>query len=226
VVALAVVAVATIPETVQMPEQPRWRISRPDVPPQVRATFIRAAIAGFAGFAMFGLFTAVAPSFLGKLLDEQSHALSGAVVCAVFAASTLGQAGLTRTFGRWALPVGCVGLIAGMGLLAGGLAAKSLGLVIGAAIVGGLGQGLSFRSGLESVNAEAPAERRGGVASSFFIVLYVAISLPVIGEGVAATSLGLQTAGIAFSVAVATLAAVALVALIQAGRRVRRQVNA
>jgi MFS family permease len=215
-VLLAIVAVAAIPETVRIAEHPRLRISRPDVPAQVRGTFIRAATAGFAGFAVLGLFTAVAPSFLAELLGDHSHVLSGAVVFAVFAASTVGQVALSRRFGRWALPGGCVGLIAGMGLLAGGLGARSLGLVITGGIIAGLGQGLSFRSGLEAINSQAPAERRGAVASSFFIVLYTAISLPVIGEGIAATALGLQTAGIAFSIAVAVVAAAALGTLIQA----------
>jgi MFS family permease len=214
---LATLAVWAMPETVDVPEHPRLRISRPDLPPQVRPVLIRAATAGFAGFAMLGLFTAVAPSFLLELLHEPSHALSGAVVFTVFAASTLGQVALARRrFGHRALAAGCVALIAGMGLLAAGLAATSLALVIASAIIAGLGQGLCMRAGLEAVNTQAPAQRRAGVASTFFIVMYVAISLPVIGVGIAATRLGLQTAGIAFSIGVAAIAAIALATLIPA----------
>ncbi len=215
-VLVAAVAVWAVPETVAVSEHSRLRITRPDLPAQVRGTFIRAATAGFAGFAVLGLTSAVIPSFLGSLLHQPSHALSGAVVFTVFAASTLGQVAVAPRLGRWALVAGCVGLIAGMGLLIAGLAARSLGVVVAAAIVAGLGQGLTFRSGLETVNSQAPAERRGGVASSFFMVLYLAISLPVIGEGVAADALGLQTAGIAFSIAVAVIAAIALATLIAA----------
>jgi hypothetical protein len=46
--------------------------------------------------------------------------------------------------------------------------------------------------------------------------MYIAISLPVIGEGIAADALGLQTAGIVFSIAVAVLAAAALATVIPA----------
>jgi MFS family permease len=195
---------------VDLPEHPRLRISRPDLPPQVRPVFIRAATAGCAGFAVLGLFTAVTPSFLLELLHEPSHALSGAVVFTVFGASALGQVTVARQFGRRALAAGCVALIAGMGLLAAGLAATSLALVIAAAIIAGLGQGVCMRAGLEAVNAQAPAQRRAGVASTFFIVMYLGISLPVIGVGIAATHLGLQTAGIAASIAVAAVATIAL----------------
>jgi MFS family permease len=213
---LAILAVWAMPETVDVPEHPRLRISRPDLPPQVRPVFIRAATAGAAGFAVLGLFTAVAPSFLLELLHDPGHALSGAVVFTVFAASTLGQVALARRLGRGALAAGCVALIFGMGLLAAGLAATSLALVIASAIIAGLGQGLCMRAGLEAVNTQAPAQRRAGVASTFFIVMYVAISLPVIGVGIAATRLGLQTAGIAFSIGVAAIAAIALATLIPA----------
>ncbi|MCW2508758.1 MAG: Transporter, major facilitator family protein [Modestobacter sp.] len=208
---LAILAVWAMPETVDVPDHPRLRLSRPDLPPEVRPVFIRAATAGLAGFAVLGLFAAVAPSFLLDLLHEPSHALSGAVAFTVFAASTLGQATLARRFGHTALAAGCVALIVGMGLLAAGLAATSLALVIAAAIIAGLGQGLCMRAGLEAVTSHAPAQRRAGVASTFFIVMYVGISVPVIGVGIAATRLGLQTAAIASSIAVAAVAAVALV---------------
>ena len=218
-VLLAVTAVWVMPETVDLSEHRRLRVSRPDLPPEVRGTFIRAATAGFAGFAVLGLVTAVDPSFLGEVLHHHSHALSGVVVFSVFAASTVAQVALATRLGRWALAAGCVGLIAGMGLLVGGLAAKSLALLIASSIVAGLGQGLCLRAGLQAVNSQAPAERRGGVASSFFIVMYIAISLPVIGEGIAANALGLQTAGIAFSIVVAAIAAFALATLVPSRKK-------
>jgi hypothetical protein len=49
--------------------------------------------------------------------------------------------------------------------------------------------------------------------------MYLGISLPVIGEGIAATHLGLRTAGIAFSLGVAAIAAVAFTTLIPARTR-------
>jgi predicted MFS family arabinose efflux permease len=211
---LAVLAVWAMPETVEVPAHPRLRISRPDLPPQVRPLFVRAATAGFAGFVVLGVFTAVVPSFLLGVLHESSHALSGAVVFTLFAASALGQIALARRLGRWALAAGCGALIIGMGLLAAGLAATSLPLVVASAVIAGVGQGLTLRAGLEAVNSRAPAERRAGVASSFFMVLYTGISLPVIGEGIAASLVGLRPAGIAFSIAVAVVAAIALAMLV------------
>lgn len=216
--ALVTVGVWFMPEPVASSGRRRPTIAAPRVPEAIRGTFVRAAIAGFAGFAVLGLFTAVSPLFVGRLLALPSPALSGAIACSVFVASTLGQLTLVRPLRQAALPVGCVLLIVGMGLLATALATESLVLILAAAAVAGLGQGVSFRAGLTSINAAAPPHQRAEVASAFFVVLYVAISLPVVGEGLAAQVFGLRAAGIGFSLAVAVLAATALGALRRATR--------
>lgn len=211
---LAIVGILIIPEPVEVKTHVRFRLQRLRIPAQVRATFIRAAIPGFVGFAVLGLFTAVAPVFLNQTLHLLNHALTGLVVFAVFAASTFGQLLLERFPQRLALPLGCIGLIIGLVLVASGLQAHSLALLVAGAIVAGLGQGLSFRAGLAAINAQSPSTQRGEIASSFFVVLYIAISIPIIGVGVAAQIFGLQVAGIAFSVIMAILALIALIILV------------
>lgn len=189
----------------------RLRPQALNVPREIRPTFTRAALAAFAGFAVLGLFTAVSPAFLAQILHHRSHALLGVIVFAVFLASTVGQLLLEWVPERLALPCGCAMLILGMAMLAVGLGVSSLGLLVAGGVVAGLGQGLSFRAALAAVNAAAPADRRGEIASSFFVVAYVALSIPVIGEGVLAQLTTLRTAGLVFAGAVAGLAAVVLV---------------
>jgi hypothetical protein len=79
--------------------------------------------------------------------------------------------------------------------------------------VAGLGQGLSFRAGLAAINDASPADRRGEVASSFFVVAYVAISVPVVGVGVVAQLASLRAAGLIFTAIVAALALTVLALL-------------
>lgn len=219
-IALALLAVVFAPETARKPERPRLRIQSLRVPPEVRGVFVPAAIAGFAGFSVLGLFTAIAPAFMGEILQFSNHALTGAVVFVLFVASTIGQIGQARLPERWRLPVGCVGLILGISLVASAIVTTSLALLIAGALVAGIGQGVAFRAGMGAVTAASPAERRGEVASTFFVVLYVAISIPVVGIGVVAQTIGLRVAGIGFSVAVALLAAAALVSLLLRRRAV------
>jgi MFS family permease len=206
----AAIAIWAMPEPVVPRSRPRLRPQALKVPPEVRATFVRAGLAGFAGYAVLGLFTAVTPAFLAQELGVTSRAVVGLVVFAVFAASMVGQLMLALVPQAVAMPAGCLGLIAGMGSFAVGLASSSLVLLVLGGVIAGFGQGLAFRAGLEAVNARAPADQRGEVASSFFVVAYVAISVPVIGEGILAQVIGLRPAGVAFAAAVAGLSIMVL----------------
>ena len=209
----AALGIWAMPEPVKSTTHPHLRARLPRVPSGIRDVFVRAALAAFAGFAVLGLFTAVAPDFLGQQLGVTSRAAVGLVVCSVFAASTAGQAMLALLPEDTALPAGCVGLIVGMASLALSLAASSLTLLVLAGVTAGFGQGMSFRAGLAALNAGSPAAQRAEVASSFFVVAYVAISLPVTGEGVLAQMVSLRAAGVAFAAVVAGLSASTLMLL-------------
>ena len=202
----AAVLVWATPETVRVSGPVRLRPHRFHLPPEVRPAFLRAALAGSAGFAVLGLFTAVTPGFLGQLLGIDSRATVGLVVFAVFAASTVGQTALRRVPSELAFRAGCLALIAGMGVVAVGLALSSLAALVAGGVLAGLGQGLNLRAGLSAVNAAAPADHRAEVASSFFTVAYVALSVPVVGVGLLAELTSLRAAGLIFAALVALLA--------------------
>jgi MFS family permease len=209
----ASIAIWAMPEPVAATSRPRLRPQALTVPAEMRATFAQAALAGFAGYAVLGLFTAVAPAFLGEQLGVTSRAVVGLVVFAVFAASMVGQLMLPLVPQAAAMPAGCLALIAGMVSLALGLALSSLALLVLGGMIAGFGQGLGFRAGLGAVNSRAPADQRGEVASSFFVVAYTAISLPVIGVGILAQVTELRTAGLVFAAAVAAVSIMVLVLL-------------
>ena len=208
----AVVGLLVTPETVERTAF-RLRLQRLSVPPEVRSVFVRGATAGFGSFAVAGVFSSVAPVFLGQILGRTSHALAGAIVFTLFSASIVGQLVVSRLSDRRALVSGCVLLAGGVGLLALALGIESLAALIASASVVGLGQGLVIGAGLAAINQRAPVAQRGEVASSFFVVMYVGLSLPVIGVGVAAHAFSLRGAGIAFSAAVAALVLTVLASL-------------
>jgi MFS family permease len=208
----AVLGLLVTPETVQR-QAFRLRLQRLSVPPEVRNVFIRGATAGFGSFAVAGVFSSVAPVFLGAILGRTSHALAGAIVFILFSASIVGQLLVSRLSDRRALILGCELLAGGVGLLALALWIESLAALIASASVVGLGQGLAIGAGLAAINQRAPVERRGEIASSFFVVMYVGLSLPVIGVGLAANAWSLRGAGIAFSAAVAVLVLTVLASL-------------
>ncbi|MFD9031368.1 MFS transporter [Streptomyces sp. NPDC059567] len=207
-VCVACVIVLFLPETVAHARL-RTRPRPPGlyVPPQVRGVFTPSALAAFAGFSLLGLFTAVAPSFVAQTLDITNLAVSGVVVFSVFLASTVGQSLTGKLPVSAALPLGCLVLVLGLLLVGASLWAEALPLLVAGAACGGLGQGLSFRAGLTAVGDAAPPAHRAATISSFFVVAYTGISLPVVGVGALTMWVGLDAAGLIFTACVTVLAA-------------------
>ncbi|MFN6546175.1 MFS transporter [Mycolicibacterium nivoides] len=221
---LAGIALLIVPETSS--RAGRIGLQRLSVPTEVRRVFIIAALAAFAGFTVTGLYTAVAPSFLSNVIGITNHAVAGAMAWSIFAASAVAQIFATRIPPQRAVAVGCAILVVGMVILAAALYFSSLPGLIAAAVVSGAGQGISFSRGLAAVAEQAPAERRAEVSSAYFVVAYVALSMPVVGVGFAARDWGLRTAGITFAIAVAVLAAGCLAAILVEEARQDRSADA
>ena len=93
---LAVLAAAAgclrfVPETVSPRLRPVLRFAGLGLPEQGRAEFMAAAAAAFSAFSLLGLFSALAPTFLGSVMHEHNHAVQGGVVFLMFAVGTLTQ---------------------------------------------------------------------------------------------------------------------------------------
>jgi MFS family permease len=219
---LAGIAVLAVPETSQ--RIGKIGVQRLSVPAEVRAVFVVASLAAFAGFAVTGLFAAVAPSFVSGVVGIDNHAVAGLIASSIFFASAVAQIAARNLNPNRAVAIGCAILVVGMALLAVALKLSSLTGLISAAVVAGIGQGISFSRGLAAVAERSPADRRAEVSSTYFVVAYVAISLPVVGEGVAAQHWGLQTAGVTFAIAVAILSAICLVGILVLEARQSRSV--
>jgi MFS family permease len=216
--AAAAVAIALVAEPVAVQRPRRWHFQAPTVPAEGRGVFIEAGTASFAGFALLGMFTSVCPAMLA-LLGHHNPAVTGAVVFVAFAGSVLGQVGSVALSPSAALLGGTAGLVAGLVLVGSSLAATSLALLIVGAAVGGIAQGAGFRSALGLVTGISPPDQRGSVASSFFALSYIGLSLPVIGIGIGTRAYGLVHTGEVFT---AVLAVLTLGALASLARRLRQ----
>lgn len=218
---LAGIAVLVVPETSQRVGSIGFQ--RLSVPAEVRPVFVIAGLAAFAGFSVTGLFMAVAPSFVADVVGIDNDALAGLVAASIFAASAVAQIGAKGVAPQRAVAIGCAVLVAAMAIVVVALYLSSLAGLVAAGLVAGVGHGMTFSRGLAAVVERTPAARRAEVSSTYFVVAYVAISLPVVGEGLAAEAWGLRTAGVSFAVAVAILAGVCLAAILaQEARESRR----
>ena len=82
-------------------------------------------MAAFSAFSLLGLFAGLAPTFLGSVLHEDSHAVQGAVVFLLFAVGTAAQVLLSRFPSRGVIVAGLGVLLAALALIVLALAQAS-----------------------------------------------------------------------------------------------------
>ncbi|TIC82655.1 MFS transporter [Nocardioides sp. GY 10127] len=206
---LALLVLAAGRETVDVPEhRPAGALAplRPALPPEIRADFVRVTTLSFAGFAVLGLFTAVISTVCSQVLDLTAAVPVALIILVPYAMSVVGHQVARPLPERRATLLAVLLLVAGMALLALSLQLASTTLLVVAGALGGSGQGIGFNRGLAVLTQRAPADRKGAVTSTYFLVNYVAISVPVLLAGVAVAHLGPVEAGTWFAGGVALLA--------------------
>jgi hypothetical protein len=148
---------------------------------------VPAAAATLAAFSANGLFAGLSGLFLATTLHQSSHALAGVALFLVFAAGVASQLATTRLQASRVLGLGTISMLTGLVLLVVSvrLSAPSLALFLIAGALIGAGSGAVFKGTSGIVLAASPPESRVAMTSDLLIALYVGLSVPVIGAGVA-----------------------------------------
>ncbi|MEV0537408.1 MFS transporter [Kitasatospora sp. NPDC050463] len=214
---ISVAAVALTPETIQQqPVRPKYRPQRVATGHGDPAGYLAAAAAGFASFAVFGLFTSLAPGFVGHTLHHPSRALAGLTVFTVFGAAAAAQSLTGRLDARVRRNIGLFAQATGVTALAVGIRTASLPVFLVAGIVAGIGAGVLFKSVVGAVIAMAAPGKRGEDLAGLFLISYLGLAVPAIGLGIATLYTTMTTAMTWF-------AAVLLVLLTTAGALTRHR---
>jgi MFS family permease len=205
VLATAGVCLFLVPETVSPRRRPTFRFAGLGIPERGRAEFVAAGVAGFAAFSLLGLFSALAPTFLGTVLHQSSHAVQGAVVFLLLAVGASTQLLVARFNSRRVVMAGLGVFLATLALIVAALAQASMALFLAGTIAGGVAVGAVFLGSLATANRLAPPGQRGQAISAFFVACYTGLIIPVVGVGVASGFIGDFAAVLAFSILLAAL---------------------
>jgi MFS family permease len=140
-----------------------------------------------AAFAASGLFAGLAGLILSVTLGHPSHALAGATLFLVFSCGVVSQLVTTNLRASRVLALGTISLLAGLVLLVASvrLSTPNLALfLLGGALIGA-GVGAVFKGTTGIVLEVAAPENRLAMTSKLLVALYVGLSIPVVGAGVA-----------------------------------------
>ncbi len=183
---LAALAVAMVPETVDVENRP-YRPQRITVPDGDRARYLAVATAAFGLFAIMGLFTSLAPSFL-RSIGQTSPLVGGLAAFLVFASAAVAQIVLRNLATERQLTVGLVVTGVGMLVLAGAVVASSAPGFLAGGLVAGAGAGVLLKGALGTATSLAPEGSAGEAVAGVFLGGYTGLVVPVLGIGLASAA--------------------------------------
>jgi hypothetical protein len=183
--AVALIGLASAPETAE-PDHRAPTTHRATGSPRARIP-LPAAAATLAAFSANGLFAGLSGLFLAATFNRPSHALAGATLFLVFSAGVISQWATARLHASRVLALGMFSMLAGLALLVTSVRLSTpsltLFLISGASI--GAGAGAVFKGTTGLVLEAAAPENRLALTSALLIALFVGLSIPVVGAGIA-----------------------------------------
>jgi hypothetical protein len=146
-----------------------------------------AGAATMAAFAANGLFAGLSGLLLATTFHRTSHALAGATLFIVFTAGVLAQLATGGLRASRVFALGTVSMLVGLVVLvtAVRLAPPSLALFLISGGLIGAGAGAVFKGTTGLVLDGTAPEHRVAMTAELLIALFVGLSVPVIGAGVA-----------------------------------------
>jgi hypothetical protein len=184
--AIALIGLATAPETGTPAPAASAERQASSSSRSVRV-LVPGAAATLAAFSANGLFAGLSGLFLAITFHHPSHALAGATLFLVFSSGVAAQLATDRLQASRVLVLGTISMLIGLALLvtAVRLSTPSLVLFLLAGALIGAGAGAVFKGTTGLVLEATAPENRLAMTSDLLIALFVGLSIPVIGAGVA-----------------------------------------
>jgi MFS family permease len=184
--AVALIGVGAAPET-GTPEPPATAKRQASRSSRSFRLLLPGSLATLAAFSANGLFAGLSGLFLATTFGHPSHALSGATLFLVFSSGVVSQLATDGLPASRVFVLGTISMLVGLVLLVTSvrLSAPSLALfLVGGALIGA-GAGAVFKGTTGLVLEGTAPEHRLAMTSNLLIALFVGLSIPVIGAGVA-----------------------------------------
>ncbi len=208
---LQMLAVLYLPETVER-RPGAWRSLRPRIaiPLRARGTLWQVLPVNTAQWALGGFYLSLGPTLAKIVTGNDSPMVGGALITVMVLSSAAAILTVRLWPPRRALAFGAAGLTLGLGISLAGMHLHSgAAFFIGTAIAG-LGFGAAFNGSLRSLASLAEARERAGLMAGFYVLSYVAFSVPAIGAGLSTGLFGLHATALGLGTMLALMAATAL----------------
>jgi MFS family permease len=190
---------------------PAPRLRLPSVPAQNRLD-LALGIAVFApGITATSFVLSLGPALLSKLLHVNSPLVAGGTACLMFMSATGVQFAVKKLPIRTVLLLGATATALAMAVMLIAVHAAVAVVLLAAAVLAGMGQGLGQLGGLTSIGMKVPDQQRAQANSLLNIGGYIPAGLLPVATGFLIDRTGLATGATTFAVVLIAAAAAAAV---------------
>jgi MFS family permease len=210
---LQVVGVWMLPETVsRSPGTLASLVPRVRVPRAARAAMLRIAPVDVAVWALGGFYLSLGPTLARAVTGDNDVMTGGWVVFALTGGGLVAVLMLRSLSTHRLLMTGGVVLVAGLLVTLTGVHAGNAGIFFAGTVLAGMGFGSAFQGALRSVLPLAEAHERAGLMAAFYVLSYLAFSVPAIIAGTMAHVVGLRLTTDVYGLTLVALAGMTVVA--------------
>ncbi|WP_457968012.1 MFS transporter [Pseudomonas sp. R4-84] len=199
------------------PQPGAWRSLRPTlhVPVQARRALWLILPLDLAAWAVGGFYLSLAPSLVRAATGSTSNLIGGSLVAVLTLSGALSIYMLRNRAAQMMLRLGATLLVLGLALVLMAVHAASLPLFFIGTLVTGSGFGAGFIGALRSIMPLALPHERAGLMSAFYVLSYLAFSLPSLLAGNLTRIFGLIPTTDGYGAVLIVMAAGALVGLLR-----------
>ena len=184
------------------------------VPRRARATLWQVLPVNTAQWALGGFYASLGPSLARIVTGLHSPLLGGGTVASLVLSGAVAVLFVRTRPARAVLAGGTAALVIGLAITLAGVQLHSTAAFFAGSVVAGLGFGAAFNGTLRSLVPLAEAHERAGLMSTFFVLSYLAFSVPAIAAGLLAGRIGLQAASIGYGLLLVALGSIALAMMV------------
>lgn len=188
------------------------------VPSQSRAALLRVAPATVATWALGGFSLSLMPTVVATTMGVSAPWVGGVVVATLMLAAALTVAALRQLPAQRLLVIGTAALSLGVFVSLLGIWQHSVAMLFAGSVIAGFGFGASFAGSLSTLLPTAEAHQRAGLLAAFYVLSYLAFSLPALAAGVAVPYAGLAVVAYVYGAVVILLAIMSMIASLRGDR--------
>jgi len=197
-----------------------WAAMRPTVtvPGQAWRVLLLIAPLDVAGWALGGFYFSLGPTLAVQVTGNHAPVIGGLMIFTLTIVAAVSVFLLRAWPPQRMLKLGAVTLMLGVATTLAGVHASSVLLLFVGTGISGIGFGVGFLGSLRTLLPVALPQERAGLMAAFYIMSYLALSIPAMLAGVMTHAFGLGAAASYYGWALIALAALAL-----AGQMVQRK---